>query len=170
MKEGDLVLIDLWAKENKPGSIFYDITWMGFIGEQAPEKLEEIFQIVIKARDTGLNLVKERFANDRIVYGWEIDDAVRKVIIDAGYGKYFIHRTGHNIGEEVHGNGAHIDNLETKDERKIIPGSCFSIEPGIYIPEQKIGFRSEIDVIINNDSTVSVAGEIQQKIIPLLKL
>lgn len=170
MKEGDLVLFDLWAKKDKPGSIYYDITWMGYIGNQVPPKLEEIFQIVIKARDTGLNLVKERFANNQIVYGWEIDDAVRKVITDAGYGKYFIHRTGHNIGEEVHGNGAHIDNLETKDERKIIPGSCFSIEPGIYIPEEKIGFRSEIDVIIHNDSTVSVAGDVQQKIIPILTL
>ncbi len=168
MKKGDLVLLDLWAKKNRPGSIFYDITWMGYIGETVPEKPENIFQIAAKARNAALDFVRERFANGIPVHGWEVDDACRKVIVDAGYGKYFTHRTGHNIGEEVHGNGVHIDNLETKDERLILPGTCFSIEPGIYIPEEKIGFRTEIDVFVTDAGEVGVAGEIQEKIIPIL--
>lgn len=170
MKEGDLVLLDLWAKENKPGSIFYDITWMGFIGTEVPARIEEIFQVARKARDTAHALVKERYANGVEVFGWEVDDACRQVIVDAGYGKYFIHRTGHNIGEEVHGNGAHIDNLETMDVRKIIPGTCFSIEPGIYMPEEKIGFRTEIDVFVTDEKNVEVVGAIQESVIPILNL
>ncbi|MFN3269923.1 MAG: M24 family metallopeptidase, partial [Candidatus Kapaibacteriota bacterium] len=122
------------------------------------------------ARDSALKLVKERFSKKLPVYGFEVDDAARKVIIDAGYGQFFTHRTGHNIGEEVHGNGTHMDNLETRDERKIIPGSCFSIEPGIYIPEEKIGFRSEIDVVITNNSEVVVFGDIQKEIVPILAI
>lgn len=170
MQEGDLVLIDLWAKLDKPGGIYYDITWMGFIGTQVPEKIENIFRIAADARDTGFNLVKERFEKNIPVHGWEVDDAVRKVIVDAGYGKYFIHRTGHNIGEEVHGNGAHIDNLETKDERLLIAGTCFSIEPGIYMPEEKIGFRTELDVYITADGKACVEGAVQQKVISILNL
>lgn len=168
MKKGDLVLLDLWAKKKKPGSIYYDITWMGYIGEQVPDELEQIFQVIVKARNTGHNIVKDAFENNKPIHGWEIDDAVRNVVENAGYGKYFIHRTGHNIGEEVHGNGAHIDNLETKDERVIIPGTCFSIEPGIYMPEEKIGFRTEIDVFVTDECKVEVVGAIQEKIHPLL--
>lgn len=170
MKKGDLVLLDLWAKEDRPGSIYYDITWMGFIGESVPENIESIFQIVRDARQAGLDLVTERFANNQSVYGWEVDDATRKVIVDAGYGPYFTHRTGHNIGEEVHGNGVHIDNLETKDERKILPGTCFSIEPGIYMPEKKIGFRSEIDVFVTEEGIVEVTGPQQESVIAILTL
>jgi len=113
MKRGDLVLLDLWAKQNQPGSIFYDITWMGYIGDTAPDKLESIFQTAAAARNAALDLVRERFAGKTPVHGWEVDDACRAVIVDAGYGPYFTHRTGHNIGEEVHGNGVNIDNLET---------------------------------------------------------
>ncbi len=170
MKEGDLVLIDLWAKQDKPGSIYYDVTWMGYIGTEIPDKIDEVFQVIRKARDTGHQLVIDRFASNSPVHGWEVDDAVRKVVVDAGYGEYFIHRTGHNIAEEVHGNGAHIDNLETKDERVIIPGTCFSIEPGIYMPEEKIGFRTEIDVLVNDNGEVEVAGSIQEKVIPVMTL
>ncbi len=170
MKKGDLVLLDLWAKKNRPGSIFYDITWMGYVGDTVPEKLENIFQVAARARDAALDFVRERFVKNIPVHGWEVDDACRQVIIDAGYGKYFTHRTGHNIGEEVHGNGVHIDNLETKDERLVLPGTCFSIEPGIYMPEEKIGFRTEIDVFVTDDGEVGVAGEIQKKIIPILAL
>lgn len=170
MKEGDLVLLDLWAKKDKPGSIYYDITWMGYIGTEIPGKIANIFEITANARNTGLKIVQDRFASNQAVYGWEVDDAVRKVIINAGYGNYFIHRTGHNIAEEVHGNGTHIDNLETKDERNIIKGSCFSIEPGIYIPEEKIGFRTEIDVFVTDDGEVKVFGAIQDKVIPILGL
>lgn len=170
MKKGDLVLLDLWAKKNSPGSIYYDITWMGYIGENVPEKLEMIFQIVVNARNRALDLVKDRFSKNTPVYGWEVDDACRKVIIEAQYGKYFTHRTGHNIGEQVHGNGVNIDNLETKDERKILPGTCFSIEPGIYLPHQKMGFRTEIDVFIADNKSVIVYGDQQKKIIPILTL
>jgi Xaa-Pro aminopeptidase len=170
MQEGDLILIDLWAKMNRPGSIYYDITWMGYIGTEVPEKIESIFQIGRKARDTAVNLVRERFANNIPVHGWEVDDACRKVIIDAGYGEYFTHRTGHNIGEEVHGNGVHIDNLETKDERVIIKGTCFSVEPGIYLPHEKIGFRTELDVFVTDEGKVEISGAVQETVIPILNL
>ncbi len=163
-KEGDRVLIDLWAKLNKPGAIFYDITWCGYVGKNPPEDYIRVFQIVMDARDAALNFVKERFEKGEKVYGYEVDDVCRKVIIDAGYGEYFIHRTGHSIGEEVHGNGVNIDNLETKDERELVPGICFSIEPGIYIPG-KVGVRSEIDVFIKLNGEVVVAGDIQRELI-----
>jgi Xaa-Pro aminopeptidase len=170
IKEGDLVLIDLWAKKNEPGSIYYDITWMGYVGKEVPEKIENIFQIARKGRNAALDLVVKRFAEGKPVCGMEVDDACRKVIEDAGYGKYFIHRTGHNIGEEVHGNGCHIDNLETKDERVIIPGTCFSVEPGIYMPDEKLGFRTEIDVFVTDEGKVEVSGKQQDAVIPILTL
>ena len=170
IKEGDLVLLDLWAKKTKPGSIYYDITWMGYVGTSVPARIEEIFQVGRKARDTAVELVRERFATNTPVFGWEVDDACRKIIIDAGYGEYFTHRTGHNIGEEVHGNGVHIDNLETKDERLIIPGTCFSVEPGIYMEHEKIGFRTEIDVFVTDEGKVDISGAVQQSVIPILNL
>lgn len=170
MKEGDLVLLDLWAKMNKPGSIYYDITWMGFIGTEVPKKIENIFQIGRTARDTAVALVKERFGSNTPVYGWEVDDACRKVIIDAGLGEYFTHRTGHNIGEEVHGNGVNIDNLETKDERLIIKGTCFSVEPGIYMEHEKIGFRTELDVFVTDEGNVEISGAVQTTVVPILSL
>jgi len=170
MKEGDLLLLDLWAKKNQPGSIYYDITWMGYIGRNVPDHLESMFQIIRKARDAALELIRNRFQKDEPLHGWEVDDACRQVIVDAGYGEYFIHRTGHNIGEEVHGNGVHIDNLETRDERLILPGTCFSIEPGIYMPKKKMGFRTEIDVFVTDEGEVEVNGAIQENIIPILSL
>jgi Xaa-Pro aminopeptidase len=170
MKEGDLILIDLWAKMNRPGSIYYDITWMGYIGTEVPEKIESIFQIGRQARDAAVNLVRERFAKNIPVHGWEVDDVCRKIIADAGYGEYFTHRTGHNIGEEVHGNGVHIDNLETKDERVIIKGTCFSVEPGIYLLHEKIGFRTELDVFVTDEGKVEISGAVQETVIPILNL
>jgi len=165
IKEGDLVLIDLFARFEKEGSIYFDVTWMGFVGNNVPEKVNKLFRIAADARDAGYELVKERYSSNQEVSGAEVDDAVRKVIIDAGYGDYYWHRTGHNIATDCHGNGAHIDNLETKDDRLLIKGTIFSIEPGIYIPEEKLGFRTEIDVIIDNEGSVSVAGDIQQDLI-----
>lgn len=165
IKEGDLVLIDLFARFEKEGSIYFDVTWMGFVGNDIPEKVNKLFRIAADARDAGYELVKERYSSNQEVSGAEVDDAVRKVIIDAGYGDYYWHRTGHNIATDCHGNGAHIDNLETKDDRLLIKGTIFSIEPGIYIPEEKLGFRTEIDVIIDNEGSVSVAGDIQQDLI-----
>jgi Xaa-Pro dipeptidase len=170
MKEGDLVLLDLWARKKKSGSIYYDITWMGYIGTTVPKKIEDLFQIIRRGRDTALKLVKDSFAKGKKLYGWEVDDACRKVIIDAGYGEYFTHRTGHNIGIEVHGNGVNIDNLETKDQRRIIPGTCFSVEPGIYLVDEKLGFRTEIDVFVTDEGKVEVIGAIQEKVIPILNL
>lgn len=165
INEGDLVLIDLFARFEKEGSIFYDVTWMGYVGNNVPDRVKEIFKIATQARDAGLNLVKERYSNNETISGAEVDDAVRKVIVDAGYGEYYWHRTGHNIATDCHGNGAHIDNLETKDDRLLIKGTIFSIEPGIYIPEEKLGFRTEIDVIITNSGEVEVAGEIQKELV-----
>ncbi|MDZ7371434.1 MAG: M24 family metallopeptidase [candidate division KSB1 bacterium] len=167
IRPGDLLLLDLWAKLDRPRSIYYDITWMAFVGEEAPKAWEEIFRVVVRARNTALQLIQDRFAAGVPVYGWEVDEACRNVITEAGYGPAFIHRTGHNIGEQVHGNGVNLDNLETKDERTILPGTCFSIEPGIYLPEKKIGFRSEIDVFVTDDGKVNVYGPIQEKIIPI---
>jgi Xaa-Pro dipeptidase len=170
MKEGDLLLLDLWAKRNVPGGIYYDITWMGYIGTEVPERITEIFNVARDARDTGLAMVRERFAAGTPLAGWEVDDAVRKVIDDAGYGEYFVHRTGHNIGLEVHGNGGHIDNLETMDVRLILPGTCFSIEPGIYMENEKLGFRTEIDVFVTDEGQVEVVGAIQTDVVPILTL
>jgi Xaa-Pro dipeptidase len=170
MKEGDLVLLDLWAKKNTPGSIYYDITWMGYIGTEIPARIDEVFQVGRAARDTALALVTERFAAGQPVHGWEVDDACRAVVDKAGYGEYFTHRTGHNIGEEVHGNGVHIDNLETRDERLIIPGTCFSVEPGIYMEHEKIGFRTEIDVFVTDDGVIEVVGDIQTAVVPIMTL
>jgi Xaa-Pro dipeptidase len=163
-KAGDCVLIDLWAKLAQPGSIFYDITWCGFIGKEPPAEYVKIFNCVRDARKAAVVFVRERFEKGQQVYGYEVDDACRKVVEDAGYGDYFIHRTGHSIGEEVHGNGVNIDNLETKDERLLVPGICFSIEPGIYL-EGKMAVRSEIDVFITQASEVVVAGDEQESLI-----
>ncbi|MFQ6103660.1 MAG: M24 family metallopeptidase [Candidatus Glassbacteria bacterium] len=164
IKNGDMLLIDLWAKLVEPGSIFYDITWCGYIGKKPPEKYVEMFDVVTLARDAAVDFVTERFAEDVPTYGWEVDDACRAVVAEAGYGDYFVHRTGHSIGEAVHGNGVNIDNLETKDERRLVPGICFSIEPGIYL-EGEMGVRSEVNVFIKDDNEVVVAGEKQQGLI-----
>ncbi len=170
MKKGDLVLLDLWAKKNTPGSIFYDITWMGYIDATVPEYHESMFQIIRRGRDAALRCVQEHFSANKPLYGWQVDDVCRKEIVDAGLGEYFTHRTGHNIGENVHGNGVHIDNLETKDERRILPGTCFSIEPGVYLSHEKRGYRTEIDVFVTEEGAVDVTGAIQEKIVPILKL
>lgn len=163
-KKGDMVLIDLWGKLKEPGSIYYDITWCGFIGDEPPEKYQEIFHVVRDARIAAVNFVRKRFDEGKPCYGWEVDDACRDVVKEAGYGDYFIHRTGHSIGEEVHGNGVHIDNLETRDERMLVPGICFSIEPGIYL-DGEMAVRSEIDCFITLDGEVVVQGEEQMELV-----
>ncbi len=164
IKKGDTLLIDLWAKLEQPKAIFYDITWCGFVGANPPAKYVEIFRTVRDARDAALNFVRTRYTQKQQVFGWEVDDACRAVVEKAGYGPYFIHRTGHSIGEEVHGNGVNIDNLETKDERELVPGICFSIEPGIYLPGE-MAVRSEIDVFITPAGKVDVAGEMQRELV-----
>ncbi|MFH1176020.1 MAG: M24 family metallopeptidase [Acidobacteriota bacterium] len=164
LKRGDTVLIDLWAKLAEPRSIFYDITWCGFVGSNPPAKYVEIFSTVRDARDAAVALIRARFAAGAPVYGWEVDDACREVVRKAGYGEYFIHRTGHSIGEQVHGNGVNIDNLETRDERRIVPGVCFSIEPGIYLAGE-MAVRSELDVFITPAGSVEVAGAVQKELV-----
>ena len=167
IREGDFVLIDQWCKLNKPRSVYSDVTRTGFVGEAVPDKYTEVFKIVAAGRDAGIACAKEAFSVGRALQGWEIDDAVRTVIAEAGYGEYFRHRTGHNIGQEVHGNGAHMDNLETREERRVLPNTCFSIEPGIYLPE--FGIRSEVDVYIAADGEVHVTGGPQTEVLPVLR-
>jgi len=168
LRKGDFVLLDLWAKKDKPRSVYADITWTGFIGESVPAEYENIFQVVRGGRDAALKFLKDSFAKKKEIMGSQVDDAARNYIKKKGYGKYFVHRTGHSIGEEIHGNGANMDNLETKDERKIIPQTSFSIEPGIYL-EGKFGVRSEIDVFITKAQQVVVTGEpMQERMVAIL--
>ncbi|HLY98559.1 MAG TPA: M24 family metallopeptidase, partial [Candidatus Angelobacter sp.] len=144
--------------------VYYDITWTGVIGAPS-EKQQKVFEIVRDARDAGVKKVQEACAAKRKIAGWEVDQATRDHIAGAGYGKYFIHRTGHSIGESVHGNGANIDNLETKDDREIIPNTCFSIEPGIYLPGE-FGVRSEVNVLVRNGAA-EVTGKIQRELVQI---
>jgi Xaa-Pro dipeptidase len=165
IRAGDLLLLDIWAKMNRPGSVYYDITWVGYLGERVPDSYAKIFRIVKNARNAAVALVKDAVAKKKPVHGWEVDNATREVIRKAGYGKYFVHRTGHSIGQEVHGNGANMDGLETRDDRKIVPHTCFSVEPGIYLPE--FGIRSEVNVYVG-ENEARVTGAIQEEILPLL--
>jgi Xaa-Pro aminopeptidase len=164
IRPGDLLLIDLWAKLDRPGSVYYDITWTGYCGEVPPDKMLNVFAIVSGARDAAVKCVQDAASRGRELAGFEVDDAARGHIRAAGYGDYFFHRTGHSIGEEVHGNGANMDNLETHDERKIIPGTCFSVEPGIYLPE--FGIRSEVNVYRGPDRA-EVTGAVQTELLRL---
>lgn len=159
---GDFVLIDLWAREAGEGTIFGDITWTGFAGDQIPPRHAEVFDIVRAARDAAYDFVVAAFREGRKVSGADVDDAARDVIESAGYGRWFTHRTGHSITSELHGAGANIDNFETRDTRTILAGTSFSIEPGIYLPGE-FGVRSEIDVVVDHDGTVSATSEPRQQ-------
>lgn len=165
IRAGDLLLLDIWAKSNTPRSVYYDITWVGFLGERVPEAYAKIFRIVRAARDRAVQFVRESVERGRKIHGWQVDQAAREVIEKAGYAKYFVHRTGHSIGQEVHGNGANMDSLETRDDRKIAAGTCFSIEPGIYLPE--FGIRSEVNMYVG-EHEARVTGAIQDAILALL--
>ncbi len=165
IREGDLLLLDVWAKKKTPGSVYYDITWMGYLGAKVPEKYAKIFEIVREARDKATDLIRKQIAAGKPLQGWQVDKAARAVIEKAGYGKYFFHRTGHSIGEKVHGNGANMDGMETHDVRHLIPHTCNSIEPGIYLPE--FGVRSEVNVYIG-EGEARVTGAIQREILALL--
>jgi Xaa-Pro dipeptidase len=168
IKRGDFVLLDVWAKMREPGAVYADQTWTGYVGETVPEEHDRIFQIVREARDSAVAFLKERIAAGESVWGGAVDDVSRGVIERAGYGDQFVTRTGHSIGEEVHGNGANIDNLETPDKRRLIPRTCFSIEPGIY-QEGHFGVRSEIDVYLS-DGEVEVTGQpIQTEVVAILR-
>ena len=165
IREGDLLLLDVWGKTKTPGSVYYDITWMGYLGAKVPEKMAKIFGIVREARDNAVALIQTSVAEGKPLQGWQVDAAARKVIEKAGYGKYFFHRTGHNIGQSVHGNGVNMDGLETPDERHLIAKTCNSIEPGIYLPE--FGIRSEVNVYIG-EKEAHVTGAVQKEILALL--
>ncbi len=166
IRPGDLVLIDLWAKQSTRGAVYADITWTGYVGERVPARQQEVFHIVRQARDAALSFVQDRVRAGNFPFGWEVDDVCRKVIQAAGYGDRFVHRTGHSIGEEVHGNGANIDNLETQDARRLLPGTCFSIEPGIYLPGE-FGIRSELDVYLSQSDAVVYGQPLQTAIVPI---
>jgi Xaa-Pro dipeptidase len=162
IREGDCVLLDVWGKKDTPDAVYYDITWMGFVGNAPPDRLQQVFNIVRDARDAGVKTVQDAITSKKNIAGWEVDRAVREYIKDAGYGEYFIHRTGHSIGNEIHANGANMDDLEIHDERQILANSCFSIEPGIYLPE--FGVRSEVNVLVRQHAA-EVTGKIQREIV-----
>lgn len=169
IEPGQVVLIDLWAKRPARGSVYADITWTGYVGEEVPDRPREVFAVVSGARDAALEFVTRRVGAGDYPCGYEVDDVCRQVIRSAGYGEHFLHRTGHSIGEEVHGNGANIDNLETQDGRRLLMNTCFSIEPGIYLPGA-FGIRSEIDVYVG-DRAVVVAGQpMQTEMVPILSM
>jgi Xaa-Pro aminopeptidase len=152
----------VWGKKNTPGAVYYDITWTGFVGKAPTDKQREIFQTVRDALDAGVKTVLDAISTGQRIAGWQVDRATRDSIKKAGYGDYFIHRTGHSIGTDVHANGANMDDLEVHDERQVLPNSCFSIEPGIYLPE--FGVRSEVNVLVR-PGRAEVTGKIQREIV-----
>jgi len=166
IKKGDFVLLDMWAKMDVPDGVYSDLTKVGFVGDAVPDEYTKIFSIVAAARDAGIQCATDGLANGGEVFGWQVDMATRQVIEEAGYGEFFIHRTGHNIGQETHGNGAHMDNLETKEDRTVMKRTCFSIEPGIYLPE--FGVRSEINVFVDDCGKVHVTGGLQNEVLAIL--
>ena len=165
IREGDFVLLDVWAKQSKPGAVYFDVTWTGFVGETVPDRYTKIFNIVRDARDAAVNLVKAAMQQGSPLYGYQVDDAARQAIERAGYGDKFVHRTGHSIGEDVHGNGANMDNLETHDSRQVVPRTCFSVEPGIYLDD--FGVRSEVNVYVE-EHDARVTDEVQRAVVPIL--
>jgi Xaa-Pro aminopeptidase len=163
--EGDLLLLDIWGKQRAPNSMYYDITWMAYVGVTVPEKYAKVFRVLRDARDRAVELIRSHVKAAKPLQGWQVDKAARTVIEKAGYGKYFFHRTGHNIGTSIHGNGVNMDGLETRDVRHLIPHTCNSVEPGIYLPE--FGMRTEVDVYVDSKEA-RVTGAIQNEIVPLL--
>jgi Xaa-Pro aminopeptidase len=160
--EGDFLLIDIWGRMNRPETCFYDITWTGVVGREPSERERQVFSVVGQARDAAIKIVQQAFAARQPLAGWQADDAARAVIRQAGFAEYFTHRTGHSISTETHGNGANLDNLETHDDRLILPYTCFSVEPGIYLPE--FGVRSEINMLTEPGRAI-VTGPIQTELV-----
>jgi Xaa-Pro dipeptidase len=166
IREGDLLLLDIWGKQKFPDSVYYDITWMAYVGATVPQKYAKVFRVLREARDRAVELIRSHVKAGKPLQGWQVDKAARAVIEKAGYGKYFFHRTGHNIGStSIHGNGVNMDGLETHDVRHLIPHTCNSVEPGIYLPE--FGLRTEVDVYVDSKDA-RVTGAIQNEIVPLL--
>lgn len=164
IRKGDFVLIDIWGKlADDPTAVWYDITWTGVVGREPTEREQLIFNTVRNARDASIKAVQDAFASNTPIAGWQADEAGRSLIVKAGFGDAFTHRTGHNIGIDIHGNGAHLDNLETHDERLILPNTCFSVEPGLYFPGE-FGIRSEVDMITRKNKA-EVTGRIQTELV-----
>lgn len=163
IKSGDFVLIDLWCKKNTPNAVYADIARVGAISEKPTKRQQDIFDLVKRARNKATAFINEHYSKKMVIKGYEVDDVCRQVITEAGYGDFFIHRTGHNIGEMVHGSGTNIDNYETHDFRELIPGTCFSIEPGIYLPNE-FGVRLEYDVYLDPSGKIKITGGIQEEI------
>jgi Xaa-Pro dipeptidase len=164
IKQGDFVLIDIWAKlANNPTAIWYDITWTGVVDRDPAERETLIFNTVRDARDAAIATIQKAYAAGEKIAGWQADDAARNVIRSAGFGDYFTHRTGHNIAVELHGNGAHLDNLETHDGRLLLPNTCFSVEPGLYFPGE-FGIRNEVNMITRPGSAI-VTGPMQNELL-----
>ena len=162
IQAGDSVLIDLWAKLAQPNAVYYDVTWTGFCGGDVPPQIQRVFEIVRDARKRASRFAISRASSGEQFAGYEVDDAARDYITQQGYGEFFFHRTGHSIGTDVHGTGANMDNLESHDERRVIPGSCFSVEPGIYLSE--FGIRSEVNVYVG-ERFAEVTGEEQEQMV-----
>jgi len=162
LREGDFLLIDIWGRVDAPDSVYYDITWTGVIGREPTTREQLVFETVRNARDAAISVVEQAFAQRRPIRGFEADDAARAVIRSAGFAQYFTHRTGHNIAHEIHGPGAHLDNLETHDDRRLLPNTCFSVEPGIYLPE--FGVRSEVNMITLPRNAI-VTGPLQRELL-----
>lgn len=165
IRKDDLMLLDVWGKLNLANSVYYDITWMGFLGKEVPKKYAKIFEVAKRGRDAAIQFIADSVKAGREIQGWQVDKVCRDIIRKAGYEKQFVHRTGHSIGQEVHGAGANMDNFESHDVRRIIPHTCFSIEPGIYFPE--FGVRTEVNVYVG-DKEAGVTGAVQQEIFALL--
>ena len=168
IRRGDLVLCDFWARLPGSEAIYADYTWVAFAGtrDEIPARQRVVFEIVRRARDAGIDFARRRVQHGQPVQGREVDDATRAVIAQEGYGDYFVHRTGHNIGTVDHGNGANIDNFETLDERVLLTNTCCSIEPGIYLPE--FGIRSEVNLLIRDDDVEVTGVPVQEEIVALL--
>ncbi len=164
IRRGDFVLLDMWAKLDRPDAVYYDITWTGFCGDAPSDEMRNVFGVVTGARDAAIKRVQDAVAAGRPLCGFEVDDVARGFIESRGFGSYFTHRTGHSIGQEVHGNGANMDNLETHDVRPVAPWTCFSIEPGVYLPE--FGVRSEINMFVG-EKEARVTGEMQRELVLL---
>jgi Xaa-Pro dipeptidase len=167
IRRDSLVLIDLWAKQTEAASVYADITWTTYTGSTVPERHRAVFDVVRQGRDAALEFVRTRVQAGQRPFGYEVDAACRHVIQMAGYGDRFVHRTGHSIGEEVHGNGANIDGLETQDTRRLMPYTCFSIEPGVYLPGE-FGIRSELDVFLAERDALVFGMPLQYELSPLL--
>jgi Xaa-Pro aminopeptidase len=164
IRPNELLLLDLWGKLDTRGAVFADITWVAFTGATVPDEMAQAFATIRDARDAAINVVEDAARAGREVRGFEVDRAARKVIEDAGYGEYLWHRTGHSLGETVHGNGAHLDDYETHDERRLLPGTGFTIEPGVYF--EHFGVRTEINMVWGPNGP-EVTGPRQQEIVTL---